>query len=596
MHIIVETKRFDATPREWLKTGAQCGELANTWSGRGDIIAYVGKGAGQGVAAALFNPVLAEMELNVHAAFGETVKPEYIGDLRDRDIQFEQPVACGAILHESMHAKHTHFDFAEVRSYKDPRIALLIEMFEEIRIETRGVEKWPRNRSFLRSCALKLVVDDMKDAGERAKTEPVMQLSKLMILTLGRVQADVLEPDDVKPVRDGAVVALGEDLVHDLTRLMWRATQHRDDEDWEPLRRLAEEWVQLLEDAGHRTQPTEEERKAAAAIAKAIGDMIGELPDMAGETETRARGEAIDQADHERSEAEAAEAAARAKEQDKANDEAGRVFGKGTTDIKGVGTKSKLVRSRLPTEAEHVAAVQIAQMLERARYRDRVVVQRTSQAPPGRLRSRTMVQAAAEQDQGRIQTAEPWRHKRRFHTEDPELRVGLMTDISGSMRSAMEPMAVTNWIFSEAGRRIQAKCASVYFGNSVFPGLAPGEHLDKVKIYSAADGTERFDSAFKALNGKLELLGSSGARLLVVVSDLHHTHEERKAERRWFGRCAQEGVAVLVLPFDARPYFVADTLEGLPAKALINVSSPVEAALEIGRACAEALEAVGNRA
>ena len=620
MHFKVETKRFDATPPEWLPIASACGTLANKWSDRSDIIAYVGEGAGAGLAAALWNPQLAEMELCVNEAFGKGAKPEFIGDLTERDIQFEQPVACGAILHEAMHARHTKFPFDKVRTHKDRRVGLLVEWFEESRIEARGVAHWPKNRAFLRASALKLAVADMEATGKEMETAHVMQLSKVMLLTMARVTAGVLEPDDVKPVADAAVKVLGTDLVDTLEDIWTRAQAHADDENWYPLQELAEEWVKALEDAGHKTEPSEEEKAAARAIAEALRDLLGDpgdgsggtpgedgedgdgqptggaLGQMADEAETRARSEAMDQSSVEAAEEEAKAKSAQEREDKAAEDEAAKVFGKGTTDLTGAATRSRLMRERNPEDSERAAAVTLARMLEKARYRDRVVHVRSSQLPPGRLRTRAALQGAAEEARGAMQTAEPWRHKRRFHVEDPELKVGLMTDISGSMSSAMEPMAVTNWVFSEAVRRIQGKIASVYYGNSVFPGLAPGEHLKQVKIYSANDSTERFDSAFKAINGRIGLLNHSGARLLVVVSDLHYTDSERRAARKWFTRCVQDGVAVLVMPFDASPWFAPDVVDGIPGvRLLTDVSSPTKAALEIGHAAAEALTAVGNR-
>jgi hypothetical protein len=435
-------------------------------------------------------------------------------------------------------------------------------------------------------------------------------VSKLMLLTMARVTAGVLDPDDVLPMRESVTKVLGEPLVGTLEDIWTKAQAHDDDENWRPLKKLAEEWVKALEDAGHKTQPSEEEEKAAAkALAEMLREMLGDpedgdgsgggmpgaLEEAAEDTETRARSEAVDQSGIEQDEKAAADAKAQEKEDKAADEEAGKVFGKGTTDMGG-STRSRVIRERDPEDVERAAAVTIARMLEKAKYRDRVVTTRNSTLPPGRLRTRSMVQVGAEEARGSIQTAQPWRHKRRFHTEDPELRVGMMTDISGSMRSAMEPMAVSNWVFSEAVRRIQGKVASVYYGNSVFPGLAPGEHLKKVQIYGAPDGTERFDSAFKAINGKLDLLQSSGARLLVVVSDLHYTENERVAARKWFTRCAQEGVAVIVMPFDASPYFAPEVVEGLPVKLLTKIKDPAKAALEIGVAAADALTAAGNRA
>jgi len=45
-HYKINATRAEATPIEWLGVGRQIGELANVWSGRSDIIAYVGAGAG----------------------------------------------------------------------------------------------------------------------------------------------------------------------------------------------------------------------------------------------------------------------------------------------------------------------------------------------------------------------------------------------------------------------------------------------------------------------------------------------------------------------------------------------------------------------
>jgi hypothetical protein len=610
MHIKVETKRFDATPAEWLKVGAQCGELANVWSDRGDIVAFVGKGAGMGVAAALWNPILAEMELAVDEAFGEGAKPEFIGDLTERDTQFDHPVAAGAILHESMHARHTKMDFKAIREYKDKRIAMLVEMFEEIRIESRGVENWPRNRAFLRACALKLVTADMEEAAKEAEAmADALRLSRLMILTMGRGTAGVLDDVDYAPVTKAANTVLGEKLVGQLVELMDKAQANRVDHDWKVHKKLAEKWLKLLEDAGHKTEPSEEEKAQARAIAEALKELLGDpepgegggspmpgtLGEMAEEVEIAARTEAMDQAEEEAAEREAESKKESADEKHDAEEQAKKTFGKGTTDFRGA-TRSRLHEERPPTDKERAAAITLGKELEKARYRDRVVVRRNSQIPPGRLRGRAAVQGAAVRDRGLEDRTEPWAAKRRYHVEDPKLTIAMMTDVSGSRGHAMLPSSVANYVVSEAGRRIQATVASVYYGNSVFPGLAPGEHHEKVRIFTAPDSTERFDAAFKALNGRVNLLQGSGARLLFVISDLHYTPEERKAARKWFSRCAETGVGVVVLPFNDRASYSSEITDGLPVRIVDDVPDAVSAALQIGRISCQALEAVGNRA
>jgi hypothetical protein len=233
-------------------------------------------------------------------------------------------------------------------------------------------------------------------------------------------------------------------------------------------------------------------------------------------------------------------------------------------------------------------------MLEKAKYRDRSETEISSIVPPGRLRMRSAVQASALKSKGLQSHAEPWRRTVRKHVDDPTLTIGVMVDISGSMGAAMQPMAVTAWVLSEATRRVQGKAAMVYFGNSVFPTLKPGQHLDRVTVYSAPDMTEKFDRAFKALNGGLNLLGGSGARMLVVVSDGEYPEAEKQAARRWVGECGRAGVGVLWITMNGRGMYAKTIIAGTPAVTVdVTGPAPVTAANEIGSAAVKALAAVG---
>jgi hypothetical protein len=189
---------------------------------------------------------------------------------------------------------------------------------------------------------------------------------------------------------------------------------------------------------------------------------------------------------------------------------------------------------------------------------------------------------------------ETWRHKTRKHTETPNLSIGIMVDVSGSMGSAMKPMGSTAWILSEAGRRVQAKTAMVYFGSGVFPTLRVGQHLEEVSIYTAPDGTEKFDLGFQALDGQLNLLGGNSARLLVVVSDACYTSEEIRACKSWLQRCKQVGVGVVWITYDQGVYASA-VIEGSGAE-LVKVKGAITEVAEIvGKAGAEALTKAGMR-
>jgi hypothetical protein len=205
-----------------------------------------------------------------------------------------------------------------------------------------------------------------------------------------------------------------------------------------------------------------------------------------------------------------------------------------------------------------------------------------------------LVQGAALRERGVFTPVEAFRKTVRKHTEDPTLTVGVMVDISGSMSSAMNPMATTAWVMSEAVKRVQGKCAMVYFGNDVFPTLKAGQSLDEVVVYTAHDGTEKFDKAFQALDGSLDLLYGSGARLLVVVSDGCFTGNESRKAQEWVKRCEEAGVAILWLPFD-NGHSAQYLLRNSRVKPLTGVLDPSVAAREIGNACAKALTAVGAR-
>jgi hypothetical protein len=135
----------------------------------------------------------------------------------------------------------------------------------------------------------------------------------------------------------------------------------------------------------------------------------------------------------------------------------------------------------------------------------------------------------------------------------------------------------------------------VYYGQDVFPTLKPGQHLTEVNVYTAPDGTEKFNKAFKALDGSLNLLHGSGVRLLVVVSDGCYTEDEITRAKQWVRRCHEAGVGVLWMPMGPRDYYAEDIIKGTDAVLLTDTLDPAKAALEIGRAAARALEKVTAR-
>ena len=587
-HLKFDEKRGETTPSEWLAVGAQIGELVNTWSDRSDLITCVSKTAGNS-APACFNPPLAEIEINTDIAFGKATTPAMVGDLRERKQQYEFARATGAMYHEAFHAKFSIFDIPKVAKdlERDEFDALIL--LEEGRIETQGVWHRPESRNFMRSCAIEIVIADAKEM--EASTSTTQTCASAIGLVLARVDAGILDLADVAGIEKQVVDFLGEEIVAKLREISKNFRETIIDFPTQAetlLYPLAKEWAKIIREV--KEEKGEKDEQMAQAFAQALAEALEE----ASEENAISSGIALsDQQEQEESEAQAQAKAKDAKEQHENKDVAQKVFNKSTTEAGG-DTSSRLVETRKPTSAERVAAVTISKMLEKAKYRDRDATEITSILPPGRLRSRAIVQNAAMKTRGVVQQSEAWRRTVRKQTEETTLTVGVMVDISGSMGDAMKPMATTAWVMSEATRRVQGKCAMVYYGSDVFPTLKAGQHLEEVRVYSATDGTEKFDKAFRALDGALNLLNGNGARLLVIVSDGQYTEEEKSKARKWTKRCGESGVAVLWLPFDSGHY-AKRLLDEKSGVVMSGVLDPVTASVEIGRTAERVLTNVGTR-
>ena len=613
----IETRK--STPTEWLRIGAQIGQIVNNWSYRDDLVVYLGEEMSAPYAA-LFNPASAEVEVNVVRAFGSFANPALIGDLTKRKNQLEHASGCGSVYHEACHARFTRWSLVDAARVLNKREYDALMLLEEGRIESFGVDSIPGNKVLLRSSGMEIAIGDFDKVKESLTSiDSVVQLCGLM---LARVDAGVFTEEDVEPLAEVVDLAIGADNVAKL-RSIWIAFQAHDQHtNALPLYDLAREWVKIVDEIkseqgeepndggcsyprassepgapGEPGEPSESgepsENPIWKAVNKALEDAIEEIKDnIQIDNQTVIDNAIEDEEMREEVQARNSEAERR-QEEKKVSDE---VFGRGTGPSADTKTHSRLIESRKPTGSERASAVRVARLLDKAKYREREQTRIKSVVPPGRLRTRAIVQGQALKSKGVNQETEAWRRTQRKHTEDPTLHVGVLVDISGSMRSAMNPMATTAWVLSEAGRRIQAQTSMVYFGNGVFPTLKPGQHLDEVKVYSATDNTERFEKAFKALNGQMNLTRSSGARLLVIVSDGYYDYDQREAASKAVAECDKAGVAVIWLTYD----------EGSTAKAILqntknarlilaNGKTSEEVAQLIGSESADALTKVGRR-
>lgn len=598
-HLINNSDKERKTPSEWLGVGSSIGKVVNDWAMRDDLVVFVGEELSADYPA-LFDPAKAEIEINTKIAFGNLADPSWIGDFTDRDCQFDFPRATGAILHEALHARYTRWSLEQSAKDLEPRVNEILHLLEEGRIEAMGVRVFPENKEFLRTSALEIVLASLDESNEPIGS--VRGMAKLSALVGARIDAGVLRSSDVSDVIDLLKEGLGESLYGELRSIWCEAQIHYQHNNAEPLYALAKMWDKLVEEeADKRGEPSGGGGCVAIPEDSPLGKAIKEALDEAKDnSEIGANSALADQQTKEDWEKEAKGKANSAKQQQEHKATAEKVFGRkadGTSEMATSGSRSVLQETRKPTSAERVGAVKIAQMLEKAKYRERDLTIVGSVVPAGKLRTKSLVQAQALKERGVLTPVEAWRKKVRKQTDEPTLTIGVMVDVSGSMGNAMNPMASMAWIMSEAGKRVQAKSAMVYYGQDVFPTLRVGERLDEVRVYTAPDGTEKFDKAFQALNGSLDLLYGSGARLLVVVSDGAYTTEEQRACKKWIKECDKNGVAIVWLNFEKSwgEGYIKDFLNGTAGEYLLVGNNPEEVASEIGKRASKSLSAIGKR-
>ena len=599
------TSGVKSTPHEWLAVGSQVGELVNTWAERDDLVVYLGADLKSGgTSIALFDPRVAEIEIHAKNAFG-IADPKWVGDLNNRDEQFEFPKATGAILHEALHARFTRWDLEKASKALSENENKALHLLEESRIEALGVLTFPDNRDFLRASAMEIVLGEL-DEEALANLSGTRAFAQIGALVGARIDAGVLDKRDVGGVIDLAIDNLGQEL-YDQLRALWRKGQnYTGHSNAEPLYALAREWELLVSEREKEKGEGEggsgegeggEGENPLGGMGEALAKALAEaLTDSADDTAMNTNDSLTKREQSEKWSEESKARASDGKRREQGKVEQGKVFSKSSSEQGTNGSGSTLVETRKPLSAERVASVKVAQLLEKAKYRERDVTTVRSVIPAGRLRTRSLVQAEALKSKGVFTPVEAWERKTRKQTDEPTLTIGVMVDISGSMGMAMNPMATTAWVLANAGRRVQARTAMVYYGSGVFPTLRLGEKLDEVRVWSAPDGTEKFDQAFRALDSHLTLIDSQGAKMLVVVSDGQYTPEETKKARGWVQECEKKGVAVLWLTFDRGTSNIDPYLAGTNGHGVSLYDQSIErSAVLIGEACAEVLSRIGRK-
>lgn len=608
------TSRTATTNPEWLRVCSQIGRLVNDWSWRSDLAVYGGEDSAEGRAVAAFYSEIAEIEINIPQAFGEATPASFVGDMTQRATHYEFPMVTGILFHEAMHARHTNWNIPRLLEALDPTESQAFMLLEESRIEAKGVKERPENRQFLRTSALDMALEEVTSQTLEQLGSDLWQTAHLAGLSIARVDSGVLEVADIQEIYNSIVGVLGKELFDEL-RKVWIEFQTLGVPQIERAIELAKLWVELLRQAdpegepsggGHAFEESEEsesgegesesESESGEGKSDTMKQMIAKLSESAMTTELNANDSLADQETKEKWDEESKARQSQAKQTNQRKQQAKEVFHKTHNQEFGNGSGSRVDTRRQPTGAERASAVQIAKSLEKAKYRERSVHVRKTQAPMGKLIMRNAIQNKAMESMDKRGELPAWKSKTRKHTDDPTLRLGVMVDISGSMGSAMESMGQTAWIMSEAGRRIQAETAMIYYGSGIFPTLKRGQRLSEVTIYTAPDGTEKFAEAFEALDGELGLTFGDGVRMLVIVSDGNYTPAQTERATQILAECRANGVAVLWITPKGCYSHGARQIIGRSAWGVhLDDLDTAEIARLVGKSASEALSKVGSQ-
>jgi hypothetical protein len=551
-------KQINKTDDDWYDVAAQVGKFTNKRAHRTDIVSVVSSTAGMG-APACFIPSLAEMHINTEAA---PMGPPDKVNMDDKLWRLTYAPSVGACTHEAAHARHTHWDPRDLmENYGATRKMIdVITTLEEPRIEAQALRFHPASLPFLRGCAMEIVGRDFKISDTRYGAATAAGL------LLARVDAKVLTRGEARTFRTDIRKVLGDTL--DELEPLWQRFLRLHDHDYAGMVEIAATWLEVLGEDPENTDDMAGESMMGESLpgdpgegegGEGEGDEGDGTPAGFGDkimgkvhiTESKMDREVTEARGEERSERKRAESKADAERRKSAEGPHAEAFT--STGAHGYSPDgfAHYAGSRPPTADERRAAKTLARELEKIDYRDRAVSKVRSVVPPGRLVGRAAVQADAMIEQGRdASDVEVWSGKRRRKVESTPLTIGFLGDISGSMNAAMEPLASSQWVVSTAGAHIDAKVASVHFGDRVH-GITPaGVRERDVRLFAPYDGSEAFRDAALAIDKELNLLDGRGARILFIASDGHYVNgRDMSYAQTWMPLAKRKGVAVIYLNF-----------------------------------------------
>ena len=201
--------------------------------------------------------------------------------------------------------------------------------------------------------------------------------------------------------------------------------------------------------------------------------------------------------------------------------------------------------------------------------------------PPGRLRTRQAITVDAQRAAGTLPTATPWQRRTPLPPVKPTLHLGVLVDVSGSMRAYTGPLSAAAWILAHAAHRNEAVTATLAFADRVTLLIPPRHTPTQVLEMAAGGGTSTFTDAVKLADQLLDLRHQRTLRLLAVVSD--GDLPDREPAQKLITTLAVAGCGVLWLRPDGMPgHTYTDTTT-------LTVADPLQAIGHIADAAVTAL-------
>lgn len=422
--------------------------------------------------------------------------PRELKPATDREHFAAMAVAHGVLIHEAGHAAHSPNEMIDTG---DAKVDQALTLLEEIRMEAQVVRNRPSDARWLRASAKELILDELEAKGGVKSAAGAFNAA---VLLEGRVNAGSLKSSDLSKLLPQIDAELGSSTHQQLQKLLASAVNIADD-DAEGQIAMAKQLAALMPDEGQ--QPDSGGPGGGSDLAKAIAEALGDASDEAAD-EAR-KGDGVEELDEVANQTGARVAI------NEAQQEAAR------NTMGGSGGVSPDRHEREPTMEERSARAALSREFKKVIWRDRQMIARHAQLPPGRLRSREALRRSAEIAQGRLVTAKPWKQRKRRSVDFPKLTCGVLIDTSGSMSYACDEISSSLWVIANAVHDNGGKVTGVLFGDTAEVVLPPEKAPRFVIQIQPSGGTEHVPEGIEMLGKLLQWEREEGPRLLVIVSD-----------------------------------------------------------------------------